>query len=82
MYWGASKKYSRKNCDYTWTGLQRIVPIALNQVPLSSQIRAFARKSYRYMDAYRKGLDAKQAEYAVKRYKRHRVIPNTLFHDI
>jgi hypothetical protein len=80
MYWGASKKYSRKNCDYTWTGLQRVVPIALNQVPLS-QIRAFARKSYRYMDAYRKGLDAKQAEYAVKRYKRHRVIPNTLFHD-
>ncbi|RIA82539.1 hypothetical protein C1645_835213 [Glomus cerebriforme] len=59
------KKYSRKNCDYTWTGLQRVVPIALNQVPLS-HIRAFARKSYRYMDAYRKGLDVKQAEYAVK----------------
>jgi hypothetical protein len=57
------------------------VLIALNQVPLS-QIRVFARKSYRYIDAYRKGLDAKQAEYAVKHYKRHRVIPNILFHDI
>src|SRR6266542_2785801 len=63
MYWGASKKYSRKNCDYTWTGLQRIVPIALNQVPLS-HLRAFARKSYRYIDVYRKGLDIKQAEYS------------------
>ncbi|PKK64588.1 hypothetical protein RhiirC2_787281 [Rhizophagus irregularis] len=68
---GASKKYSRKNCDYSWTDLQQVVPIALNQVPLS-QIRAFARKSYRYIDAYQKGLDVKQAEYAVKRYKRHR----------
>ena len=27
------------------------------------------------MDAYRKGLTAKQAEYAVRKYKRHRVIP-------
>uniref|UniRef100_U9TL28 Uncharacterized protein n=1 Tax=Rhizophagus irregularis (strain DAOM 181602 / DAOM 197198 / MUCL 43194) TaxID=747089 RepID=U9TL28_RHIID len=29
-----------------------VVPIALNRVPLS-QIKAFARKSYRYMDVYR-----------------------------
>ena len=46
------------------------------------EIRAFARKSYRYMDAYRNGLNVKQAEYAVKKYKRHRIIPNNILHDI
>ncbi|RGB23169.1 hypothetical protein C1646_774911 [Rhizophagus diaphanus] len=51
MYWGTSKKYSRKNCDYTWSGLQRVMLIALDHV-LLSHIRAFAKKSYRYMDAY------------------------------
>jgi hypothetical protein len=61
--------------------LQQVVPIALNQVSLL-EIRAFARKSYRYMDAYRNGLNVKQAEYAVKKYKRHRIIPNNILHDI
>ena len=34
------------------------------------------------MDAYRKGLNVKQAEYAVKKYKRHRIIPNNILQDI
>jgi hypothetical protein len=81
MYWGAAKRYSRNNCDYTWNGLKQIVPVALDLIPIS-QIRAFARKSYRYMDAYRNGLNVKQAEYAVKKYKRHRVIPKSIINNI
>ncbi len=34
------------------------------------------------MDAYRKGLNVKQAEYAVKKYKMHRIIPNNIHQDI
>ena len=34
------------------------------------------------MDAYRKGLDPKQAEYAVRKYKRHRVISSTIFEQL
>jgi hypothetical protein len=81
MYWGAAKRYTRQHCNYTWEGLKQIVPKALDSISIK-QIRAYARKSYRYMDAYRKGLNAKQTEYAVKKYKRHRIIPQSIFHEI
>ena len=34
------------------------------------------------MNAYRKGLNVKQAEYAVKKYKRYHIIPNNILQDI
>ena len=81
MYWGAVKQYTRANCNYTWRGLQQVVPEALDSVPLK-QIRRYARRSFRYMDAYRKGLNVKQANYAVKKYKRHRVIPQNILDEL
>jgi len=81
MYWGAVKKYTRANCDYTWRGLQQVVPEALDSVSLK-QIRRYARRSFRYMDAYQKGLNVKQANYAVKKYKRHRVIPQNILDEL
>jgi hypothetical protein len=74
MYWGATKRYARDNCQYTWEGLKETVPVALDSVSLSL-IRKFSRKSLRYMDAYHKGLTGLLAEYAVQKYKSHRRIP-------
>jgi hypothetical protein len=69
MYWGACKA---KQCDYSWTAVKTIMQIALISVSLSI-IRKFARKSKRYIDAYREKdgirLTTAQVEHAVRKYK-------------
>ncbi len=34
------------------------------------------------MDAYRKGLDGKQAAWAAKKYRGHHVLPDTIMVDL
>ena len=41
-------------------------------------IRKFARKAWRYMDIRELGKIGKLAEYAVKKYKSHRHIPDNI----
>src|SRR2546429_9048311 len=74
-YWGAAKKYARENCNYSWSSLQHVVPAALESVD-TVMIRKFARKAWRYMDLYKNGITGKLAEYAAKKYKYHRCIPD------
>ena len=85
MFWGACKAYTRRHCDYSWKTLQRMVPLALDSVSLSS-IRKFARKSERYIDAYRLKdnvrLTPAQVEYAVKKYRSHRRIPAKILEEL
>ena len=87
LYWGASKAYIRRHCDYTWAGLQRSLPAALDSVRTES-IRRYARKCYRFMDAYRlseegsRKLTPAQVQFAVKKFKNHRSIPLSIFKDL
>ena len=72
-YWGAAKRMAREQCDYTFNGLKQRVPEILDSITLS-EIRRYARKAWRYMDAYYNGLNAEEAERAVKKFKSHRRI--------
>ena len=45
-------------------------------------IQKFAQHAWRYMDVYRKGISGKLAEYAVKKYKGHRRIPDHVIEEL
>lgn len=54
---------------------------------MSSQLidwftQSYATRSLRFMDAYRKGLNGKQAAWASKKYKGHRVLPDSLLREL
>jgi hypothetical protein len=42
----------------------------------------FANRSRRFMDAYARGLNRRQAAWAAKKYKGHRVLPEDLMRDL
>ena len=53
--------------------LMRNTLLALDSVPLA-MMRKFAIRSRRFTDAYDKGLNGKQAEWALRKYRGHRVL--------
>ncbi|CAG8521285.1 11101_t:CDS:2, partial [Ambispora gerdemannii] len=53
------------------------VPKALVNVPVTT-ICKFARKSWRYMNTYNKGLEGRTAEWAVNKYKSHHRLPENI----
>ena len=72
-FWGEGKRIARGECEYTFASLQVKVPTILETIPLE-HIRAYHRKSWRYIHAYSIGLDGTLADWAVKKYKSHRRI--------
>jgi len=43
---------------------------------------SFATRSTRFMDAYRRGLNGRQAAWAARKYRGHRMIPETIMDDL
>ncbi|THH32729.1 hypothetical protein EUX98_g1481 [Antrodiella citrinella] len=82
FFWGVVKRFLRENCDYTFNTLRENLPKALASVGVEL-IRKWEHRMVRWMEAYRSGLSAKDAQFQVKafgtkRYKSHRRIPETV----
>ncbi|GET52503.1 hypothetical protein BCR41DRAFT_396467 [Rhizophagus irregularis DAOM 181602=DAOM 197198] len=83
VYWCESTLFkladgkTRRLCNYNYNDLLLQVPEVLISVPVTT-IHKFARKSWRYMDAYNKGLEGRTAEWAVSKYKSHRRLPDNI----
>ncbi|KJA16237.1 hypothetical protein HYPSUDRAFT_193377 [Hypholoma sublateritium FD-334 SS-4] len=73
------KRYLREHCDYTFPTLQANLPIALGSIN-KLLIRKWQNRMMRWVDAYRDGLNAKNAQIRVqafssKKYTSHRRVP-------
>ena len=77
QYWGFLKWVTRQSCNYNYKDLLKEIPKVLTSVPITT-IRKFSRKSWRYMDAYDKGLEGRTAEWAVSKFKSHRRLPENI----
>jgi len=73
MYWGYSKARYRQVKKTSFDHAKREVLFALDACIIDT-MRRFCNRSYRFMDAYRKGLGVKAAAWCVKKQRRHRTI--------
>jgi hypothetical protein len=72
--WGYAKRVYRLNPPSSREDhLEKNALASLEAVPLKS-MRKFATRSRRFMDAYERGLNGRQAAWAARKYKGHRVL--------
>ncbi|KAG2096117.1 uncharacterized protein F5147DRAFT_584191 [Suillus discolor] len=80
--WGYAKRlYRMKEQSSSEANLERNVLNSLNALPQSSMRRFFVR-SGRFVDAYKKGLDRKQAAWAIKKYRGHHILPESIMQEL
>jgi len=80
--WGYAKRIYRLNPESSREDvLERNALSALEAVPLDS-MRKFATRSQRFMDAYSRGLNGRQAAWAARKYRGHRMLPESIMNDL
>jgi hypothetical protein len=80
--WGRAKSVYRTYPESSREDhLEANMIMSLESIPLSMMQKFFTR-SLRFMDAYRRGLNGRQAAWATRRYRGHRVLPNNIMDDL
>jgi hypothetical protein len=80
--WGYAKRVYRLNPESSHEDvLERNALSALESIPLTS-IHRFSNRSLWFMDAYSCGLTGSQAAWAARKYRGHRVLPDTIMNEI
>ncbi|KAI8980180.1 hypothetical protein BD414DRAFT_392693, partial [Trametes punicea] len=77
----AKRDYCEKLLSTEEVDLEKNVVAALDSVPLKS-MRQFYTRSLHFADAYTKGLSGKQATWVSRKYRGHRVIPESIFNEL
>ncbi|KAL1659549.1 hypothetical protein GGF50DRAFT_130934 [Schizophyllum commune] len=79
--WGAAKRAYRMYPESSSEeDLVRNVEKALESVSLQT-MRHFARRAWKFIDAYRKGSDGRIAAWAAKKYHGHRTLPEGILRE-
>ncbi|KDQ56240.1 hypothetical protein JAAARDRAFT_79306 [Jaapia argillacea MUCL 33604] len=80
--WGdAKRKYQLNPPSSSSDDLKHNVVVALDSVSMV-KMRRFATRALCFMDAYRKGLNGRQALWAAKKYRGHRTLPNSILNEL
>ena len=74
MLWGFVKAQLRRQCTFSFKELGERLPFQLDNIPVAF-VKKVSRHCIRYMDGYRAGLIGPELDYAVKRFRGHRMIP-------
>ena len=74
MLWGYIKAKLRRMCTFNFSDLKKRLPELLESIPIPF-VRRASRHCLRYMNGYRLGLNGPELDYAIKKYKGHRMIP-------
>jgi len=80
--WGYAKRVYRLNPESSREDiLEKNALNSLEAIPLTS-MRKFANRSRRFMDAYSRGLNGRQAAWASRKYRGHRVLPESIMVEL
>ncbi|KAJ7087941.1 hypothetical protein B0H15DRAFT_781049, partial [Mycena belliarum] len=80
--WGYAKRIYRFFPESSREAdLDRNVREALDSVPLE-MMRRFGNRAKKFVDAYHKGLNGRQAAWAARKYRGHRVLPESIMEEI
>ena len=80
--WGRAKSVYRTYPESSRVDqLEENTLTALESVPLS-MMRKFSNRSLQFMDAYDHGLNGRQAAWATRKYRGHRVLPNDIMLEL
>ena len=80
--WGYAKRLYHLNPESSWEDvLQRNALEALEAIPIDTMQR-FANRSSQFMNAYSRGLNGRQAVWAARKYRGHRILPATIMDEV
>ncbi|PPQ68183.1 hypothetical protein CVT24_005070, partial [Panaeolus cyanescens] len=80
--WGFAKRLYRMAPESSREdALEKNALDSLQSIPLET-MRRFANRSARFIDAYSRGLNGRQAAWAARKYKGHRVLPESIMDEL